>query len=79
MQAVNTVLIELYWQIGEVISHRVAAAHWGEGTFDQLASYIARWEPCIRERIFFWLNLDQKGSTASTILGRTTIDISIVN
>ena len=26
MQAVNTALIELYWQIGEVISHRVAAA-----------------------------------------------------
>ena len=48
MQAVNTALIELYWQIGEVISRRVAAAHWGEGTVDQLASYIARWEPGIR-------------------------------
>ena len=42
MQAVNTALIELYWQIGEVISRRVAAAQWGEGTVDQLASYIAR-------------------------------------
>ena len=48
MQAVNTALIELYWQIGEVISRRVAAAQWGEGTVDQLASYIARWEPGIR-------------------------------
>ncbi len=48
MQAVNTALIELYWQIGEVISCRVAAAQWGEGTVDQLASYIARWEPGIR-------------------------------
>lgn len=48
MQAVNTALIELYWQIGEVISRRVAAAQWGKGTVDQLASYIARWEPGIR-------------------------------
>ena len=26
MQAVNTALIDLYWQIGEIISRRVAAA-----------------------------------------------------
>jgi hypothetical protein len=38
MQAVNTALIELYWQIGEVISGRVTAAQWGEGTVHQLAS-----------------------------------------
>ena len=44
----NTALIELYWQIGEVISRRVAAAQWGEGTVDQLDSYITRWEPGIR-------------------------------
>jgi predicted nuclease of restriction endonuclease-like (RecB) superfamily len=48
VQAVNTVLIDLYWQIGEIISRRVAAAQWGEGAVDQLASYIARWEPGIR-------------------------------
>jgi hypothetical protein len=45
MLAVNT---DLYWQIGEIISRRVAAAQWGEGAVDQLASYIARWEPGIR-------------------------------
>jgi hypothetical protein len=49
MQTVNTALIDLYWQIGEIISRRVAAAQWGEGAVDQLASYIARWEPGIRE------------------------------
>lgn len=48
MQTVNTALIELYGQIGEVITRRVAAAQWGEGTVDRLASYIARWEPGIR-------------------------------
>jgi len=31
MQAVNTALIDLYWQIGEIISRGVAAAQWGEG------------------------------------------------
>ena len=42
MQAVNTALIDLYWQIGEIISCRVATAQWGEGAVDQLANYIAR-------------------------------------
>jgi predicted nuclease of restriction endonuclease-like (RecB) superfamily len=32
LQAINTVLIELYWQIGESISRRLAASEWGEGT-----------------------------------------------
>jgi predicted nuclease of restriction endonuclease-like (RecB) superfamily len=48
MQAVNTALIDLYWQIGEIISRRVAAAQWRDGAVEQLASYIARWEPSIR-------------------------------
>jgi predicted nuclease of restriction endonuclease-like (RecB) superfamily len=48
MQAVNTALIDLYWQIGEIISSRVAAAEWGTGAVEQLANYIARWEPGIR-------------------------------
>ena len=48
MQAVNTALIDLYWQIGEIISRRVAAAQWGDGAVEQLATYIARWEPGIR-------------------------------
>ena len=45
MQAVNTTLIDLYWQIGEVISRRIAAAEWGEGVVDQLAAHIARTQP----------------------------------
>lgn len=28
-QAVNTSLIELYWQVGEYISHKVQSAEWG--------------------------------------------------
>jgi hypothetical protein len=30
-QAVNTSLIELYWQVGAYISGKLAAAEWGDG------------------------------------------------
>lgn len=45
VQAVNTTLIELYWQIGEHISRKIAAAEWGDGVVDQLARYLARTQP----------------------------------
>lgn len=48
LQAVNTVLIDLYWQIGQSISHRLAASEWGEGTVDRLAQFIARAIPGVR-------------------------------
>jgi predicted nuclease of restriction endonuclease-like (RecB) superfamily len=47
-QAVNTTLIELYWQIGEHISRRIAAAEWGDGVVAQLAAYIAQTQPGLR-------------------------------
>ncbi|MBX9626577.1 MAG: hypothetical protein K2X82_22440 [Gemmataceae bacterium] len=43
--AVNTTLIELYWQIGEYISHKIASASWGEGVVEQLAAHIAQKHP----------------------------------
>ena len=45
LQAVNTTLIELYWQIGEHISRKIAAAEWGDGVVDELARYLARTQP----------------------------------
>jgi predicted nuclease of restriction endonuclease-like (RecB) superfamily len=47
-QAVNTALIDLYWQIGEHISRKIAAAEWGEGVVDRLAAHIARTQPGLR-------------------------------
>lgn len=47
-QAVNTLLIDLYWRIGEYISQKISLAEWGEGVVDQLASYISRTQPGIR-------------------------------
>jgi predicted nuclease of restriction endonuclease-like (RecB) superfamily len=43
--AVNTALIDLYWQIGEHISQRIAADRWGEGTVESLAEYIRQRQP----------------------------------
>lgn len=44
-QKVNTVLIELYWQIGKYVSEQVAAEQWGKGIVTELAQYISRTEP----------------------------------
>lgn len=48
VQAVNTTLIELYWQIGEHISRKLAASEWGDGVVEQLARYLARTQPGLR-------------------------------
>lgn len=46
--AVNTVLIDLYWQIGEHITRRIAADGWGKGTVQELADYIQHRHPNAR-------------------------------
>jgi len=48
VQAVNTTLIELYWQIGQRISQKIAAAEWGDGVVDELAGYLAQTQPGLR-------------------------------
>jgi len=45
LAAVNTTLIDLYWQLGEYISHKIAAAAWGQRTVGALAEYIQRRHP----------------------------------
>jgi predicted nuclease of restriction endonuclease-like (RecB) superfamily len=48
LKAVNTELIDIYWQIGATISRKIEAAEWGAGTVDELARYIAMTQPGIR-------------------------------
>ena len=48
VQAVNTTLIELYWQIGEHVSRKIAASEWGDGVVEQLARYLAQTQPGLR-------------------------------
>lgn len=48
VQAVNTALIELYWQVGQTISRKIAHAEWGDGVVAQLAQHLARTQPGLR-------------------------------
>ena len=48
VQAVNTSLIDLYWQVGEIISRKIASAEWGDGVVNQLADHIAQTQPGLR-------------------------------
>lgn len=47
-QTVNTMLIDLYWRIGEYISKKISLSEWGEGIVEQLAHYISRTQPGVR-------------------------------
>ena len=48
LQSVNTELIDLYWRVGEHISHKISSAVWGEGVVKELALFIAQNHPDLR-------------------------------
>jgi hypothetical protein len=48
LKVVNTALVELYWQIGEIISRKLDRAEWGDGVVEELAQFIARTQPGLR-------------------------------
>ncbi len=48
VQAVNTTLIELYWQVGLTISRKIEKAEWGDGVVAQLAAHLAQTQPGLR-------------------------------
>jgi len=48
VQAVNTSLIELCWQVGRSISRKISQAEWGDGVVTQLAAHLAREQPGLR-------------------------------
>jgi len=47
-QAVNTVLVEHYWELGAYISGKIATAEWGDGVVEELAADLARRYPGVR-------------------------------
>jgi len=47
-QAINTELVDLYWDLGEYISKKIASAEWGDAVVDELAATIARQYPGMR-------------------------------
>ncbi|BCX70022.1 hypothetical protein LAB08_R46790 [Pseudomonas izuensis] len=48
LQAVNTQLIELYWQVGAYISRKLEKAEWGDSVVGQLAEHLAQNQPGLR-------------------------------
>ena len=48
VQAVNTQLIELYWQVGAYISAKLEQAEWGDAVVEQLADHLAQTQPSLR-------------------------------
>lgn len=42
---VNTVVVDLYWHVGQYLHHKIESDGWAKGTVLQLAAYIARREP----------------------------------
>lgn len=44
----NTALIDLYWRIGQTLSHKIAQAGWGKGVVTELAHFIAQVDPSIK-------------------------------
>jgi hypothetical protein len=48
LKVVNTALVELYWQIGEIISRKLDRAERGAGVVEELAQFIARTQPGLR-------------------------------
>jgi predicted nuclease of restriction endonuclease-like (RecB) superfamily len=47
-RAVNTELVNLYWQVGQVINRRVAEEGWGKRTVKSLSEFIQKVHPGIR-------------------------------
>jgi hypothetical protein len=44
-QAVNTVLIDLYWQVGEYVSVKVEKEKWGKSVVQKLSDYLQAQQP----------------------------------
>lgn len=47
-RTVNTVLIELYWAVGEHVSRKLVSEAWGKGTVEALADFVQRTQPGLR-------------------------------
>ena len=48
LRIANTALIDLYWKVGEYLSHKIASAEWGDGVVRQLADHISHYYPDIK-------------------------------
>ena len=47
VRAVNTELIDLYWEIGKILSHKIEYEQWGKKVVDELAAYLKQNHPAL--------------------------------
>jgi len=47
-QSVNSTLLKLYWQLGQMISQKLQQAEWGDKVVSNLATYIEQHQPNLR-------------------------------
>lgn len=48
MKVVNKALIELYWNVGQYISDKLASSVWGDSVVKELADYLYKTEPTLK-------------------------------
>ena len=48
INAVNTELINLYWEVGKYISKKVSKQEWGKGIVKNLSNYLNKTEPDLK-------------------------------
>lgn len=48
VRTVNQQLIELYWEVGRILSEKVEKAGWGKAVIDRLANFLKQREPGLR-------------------------------
>lgn len=48
MKVVNKALIELYWNVGQYISDKLASSVWGDSVVKELADYLCKTEPTLK-------------------------------
>lgn len=45
LKLANKALVDLYWNVGQYISHKISKSEWGDSVIEQLARHIAQTEP----------------------------------
>ncbi|MEA1955306.1 MAG: PDDEXK nuclease domain-containing protein [Campylobacterota bacterium] len=67
--SVNTILVELYWNIGNHISDKVKQKQWGKGVVKELADFIKLQDPTIKGFTLEALDRDVKTKEENPSIG----------
>ena len=48
LKSVNTILVDLYWEVGKYVSKKIISSEWGKSVVKELSEYIQNTEPDIK-------------------------------